>query len=61
MAGLHTIEGYTYYYKDTRINCRDKLIGCHDKNGVLSKKRAGYHDQIIIQINAAHNKPLEFN
>jgi hypothetical protein len=23
MAGLHTIEGYTYYYKGTRIYCRD--------------------------------------
>jgi hypothetical protein len=23
MAGIHTIEGYTYYYKGTRIHCRD--------------------------------------
>jgi hypothetical protein len=25
MAGIHTIEGYTYYYKGTRIHCRDSF------------------------------------
>jgi hypothetical protein len=25
MAGIHTIEGYTYYYKGTRIHCRDNV------------------------------------
>jgi hypothetical protein len=26
MAGIHTIEGYTYYYKGTRIHCRDTQL-----------------------------------
>jgi hypothetical protein len=33
MAGLYTIEGYTYYYKGTRIHCRDTHTTMIDPQG----------------------------